>query len=131
MKLVFVIVLSVFLASCSMLPKLLSGAFSSGGVQSDIQVGDRDNALQIQGARGSGDIVAKDDAVVNVTSSNADQNIDKAETVNITNVSPLVLLLLILGWVLPTPTSMFRGLKQWLQRIRQRRSQQGSGQKYK
>tara|TARA_B110000014_G_C20086782_1_gene568517 strand:- start:618 stop:974 length:357 start_codon:yes stop_codon:yes gene_type:complete len=33
----------------------------------------------------------------------------KAETINQTNISPFIILMLILGWLLPSPNEMWRG----------------------
>lgn len=91
------------------------------GLSVDAQIGDRDNELQLSGAKGiSGDITAEDDAtvVVNTSSHETAAQIKRAEVVNIEQIPPWVLLLLILGWVLPTPTGIFRGAREWLARIR-------------
>lgn len=105
------------LLGCSTLKDIGTGAVKGamggdkGGIELDTQLGDRETEtnLQTAGARGTGDVSAKDNAKVNVKSESAGTKFNKATGVNIKNENvPLwVVLLLILGWVLPDPVKMW------------------------
>jgi len=94
------------------------GASSKDGISVDAQLGDRknDTDVQLDGARATGDISAKDSATVNVTNKNADAQIQRAENVTIQNIPPWMFLVALLGWLLPTPNSIFKGIKSKCQR---------------
>ena len=87
------------------------GVASKDGISVDAQIGDRENDIQVDGARGAGDIKAKGNSTVNVNTTKNDSQIENAETVNIENIPPWVVLLLIIGWILPTPSSILKGAK--------------------
>lgn len=105
--------LCIILTSCAaldMVKKFLPGA--SEGVSVDAQIGDREGSLAVGGARGAGNIKAEDEATVNVITSSNKAKIESANEVTIHNGPSFWLYaLLILGWVLPTPTSMFSSLR--------------------
>ena len=86
----------------------LLGTASKDGISLDAQVGDRKIDTQLDGARATGDIKAEDDAVVNVTNSKTDAQIQQADKVTVQNIPPWVFLLALIGWLLPTPQSMFK-----------------------
>ena len=118
-----IVVLSLMTMSCSLLPKmasLVTGA-ADKGISVDAQIGDRENALQAGGASGAGIIEAKDNAHVEVTTSNGETSFETAKNVLVQNTPPWLVALLILGWVLPTPTSIFRGARNKWQAITRRR----------
>ncbi len=106
------------LSSCAALDVVKSylGSKAQDGISIDAQIGDRENELQAGGARGAGKIEAKGRSQVHVTTSQAGAKIGKAEVVKVQNTPPWVVLLLILGWVCPTPRQMFKsiiGCKIW------------------
>lgn len=88
------------------------GTSKQGGIELDAQIGDKETKtnLQTSGTRGTGDVSAKGNAKVNVNSESSGTKFDNATGVNIKNENiPLwVILVLILGWVLPDPMSMWR-----------------------
>lgn len=89
-KMIKAIILSVFLAGCSTL-----GALSSLGggptVNSNAQVG-KENTQQV--------VAAQENSEINASS--VIQN-------EIQDIPPWVMLLLILGWILPSPSEIWRG----------------------
>lgn len=101
MKTLACIALTLCLTACSPLEVLKQVAPSvfptAKGIEVDAQIGDRENKIE-------------------VNTSTVGPQIEKAEVVNIEQIPVWVLLLLVLGWVLPTPTDMIRGMKGWLVR---------------
>jgi len=108
-----VLALLLFLAGCS-----AGGALSllTGGgpnVAANTQLGQ--NNEQVLGLRNS-----DEQSIGDANNSNITQTADKTqvksdsvERVNITNIPPWVLLLLVLGWLLPSPAEIGRGIKSW------------------
>jgi hypothetical protein len=90
-----------------MASKALGLGGSDSGLSVDAQVGDRENEAQVGGARGAGDIEAEDNATVNVSTNKIDSQIEKAENVTIQTIPPWVFLIALVGWILPTPLSMW------------------------
>ena len=124
----------LLLTSCSALD-VMKSAMSAGepsGISVDAQIGDRENDVQLTGTKViEGSLTASDDSTVIVDTSTHEtaSQIETAGVVNIEQIPTSVLLLLILGWLLPTPTTMYRGIKAWLVRIRQPASRRASKQK--
>lgn len=122
-KRILLSLLIVSAMSCSTLKDMATGAAKSalgadkGGIELDAQVGDRetDTNIQTDGARGTGDVHAKDNARVSVDTRKIDSNFDKAENVSILNehAPPWLVILLLMGWIMPTPLSMFKTVKGW------------------
>lgn len=112
MKALKMLALVLLLSACS------GGALSllTGGgpnVAANTQLGQ--NNEQVLGVRKSSDqsIVrpqARDIRQSSDTSSVRSENVDN---VSVTNIPPWVLLLLILGWLLPSPGEMGRTVKSW------------------
>ena len=106
----------VFLVGCETIApiagKILGGAADKGGIETDLQLGDRENEGSIGESvqKGTGDIEAKDKAkvTVNNTQETADANIESAQNVTVNNIPPWVFLLSLIGWLLPTPQDMGR-----------------------
>lgn len=120
----FLLLLTAFTLGCSALTsvgsKLVGNALGASDdgvlVELDAQVGDRQNDVksQIGGVQGTGEISAEGNAQVQVTTKSTESNVERAEKVAITNnkQAPFWLIaLLILGWVLPDPVSMWQSLK--------------------
>lgn len=95
--------------------QLLKGATDKGGINTELQVGDRENTLGDTAT--IGDIEAEDGGVVNINQSKPKFD-GQANTVVINetdNKRDLILLLLcIIGWLLPTPAQMWSGLQAFL-----------------
>ena len=91
--------LAVLLSSCSQIPKLLS---SGGGtnVAANTQIG-KENTQNL-GVNTTVRPQLKIDSPV-------DTVVQDTSTTKITEVDPLLLILLVLGWLAPSPNEMFRG----------------------
>lgn len=101
--------------------KLIGGSGDRLSVDTELQIGDKeidtDVDTQIGGTRvqGTGEIIAKDHAVVVVDTKVSQAHVERTDSVTIQNIPPYVLILLILGWVLPDPWPTVRS---WFKRER-------------
>lgn len=120
----FLLLIATLTLGCSALTSVGSklvgnalGASDDGvSVELDAQVGDRQNDVksQIGGVQGTGEISAEGNAQVQVTTKATESNVERAEKVAITNnkQAPFwLIVLLILGWVLPDPVSMWTSFR--------------------
>jgi hypothetical protein len=138
MKLIATLLLSVVLTACTPMSALkMLNPFSSGGLSVDAQVG-KENSQQNAGIATAGDrdsiensTVTKESTAVAIGQTSNKVNAEEIKTAVIadkqtsvtadnsniqvrneyTNIPVWVLLLLLLGWVLPTPDAMFKYLK--------------------
>ena len=95
------LLLALFLSSCGLSTLLPLGGSGGPTVNSNAQVGaeNRQSAVSIEETTSVGrDIVTKEIETGMV------------EKLNIQNIPPWVMILLLLGWLLPTPTEMGRGM---------------------
>ena len=103
-------------AGCSTLKdaavSALTGA-SKDGISLDAQVGDRENEVQAGGMKGTGDVSAKGKAKVQIKNEQSKARVDQAETVIIENIPWWVFLIAISGWIVPTPTTIYK----WVRRF--------------
>jgi len=103
-KLILLLALS-FLTACSALD--FASKFiptNKSGIEVDAQVGDKDQSVDVGTTNSVGDIVAKDKAVVNVENKESSAQVEQADQVVVNNqIPPWILILLVAGWVLPTP----------------------------
>ena len=93
--------LALFLSSCGLSTLLPLGGSGGPTVNSNAQIGaeNRQSAVSIEETTSVGrDIVTKEIETGMV------------EKLNIQNIPPWVMILLLLGWLLPTPTEMGRGI---------------------
>lgn len=104
---------------------------SDKGISVDAQIGDRENEAQLGGARGAGNIEAEDDATVNVITSQADAQVDRAENVIIKNYDPWMLLglLAVITLFVPSPLGPIKRLFRWRRRTPPQQSTKASEQK--
>lgn len=96
-----VVFLSFILLACTPVD-LIKGAISGGGgpsLEVDTTVGDKEEA--VVGRVGDSTEISSESITGGVN------------TTNIQDIPPWVLLLLIVGWVLPSPTSMYEEIKSW------------------
>ena len=94
-------------AALEMAKGLLPGAGS--GLSVDAQIGDEDQSVALGGVKGAGNIKAEDQSTVHVETSQSSASVETAKEVNVYNeMKPWVLILLILGWLLPTPSQCWR-----------------------
>ena len=104
-RLLLVVILTCSVTSCSPLSALsVLGIGGKPGIAVDAQVGDREAKIG-DSIQGTGDITAETVEVVT-----AENEIQAQEVIIENGPKPWVILLLILGWVLPTPNSMFNKL---------------------
>jgi len=104
------LVLCIFLSGCSLTSLLPFGGSSGPTVNSNAQIGaeNRQSVLSVEQNTTAGrDIVSKEVETGTV------ENLDIINT----NIPPWVILLLILGWLLPTPTEMVRGVTDFVLRL--------------
>lgn len=101
-----VILLTFLLAGCSSLASFIPGLGGGTNVAANTQVGKENNQTGVVvGEVKTGKVEAKDIGKL----TQADQAIS-ARSVEINNIPPWVLLLLLLGWLLPSPKEMWDGL---------------------
>lgn len=104
------LVLCIFLSGCGLTSLLPFGGSSGPTVNSNAQIGaeNRQSVLSVEQNTTAGrDIVSKEVETGTV------ENLDIINT----NIPPWVMLLLILGWLLPTPTEMVRGVTDFVLRL--------------
>tara|TARA_B100001094_G_scaffold297862_1_gene321307 strand:+ start:224 stop:559 length:336 start_codon:yes stop_codon:yes gene_type:complete len=95
------LLLVLFLSSCGLSTLLPLGGSGGPTVNSNAQIGaeNRQSAVSIEETTSVGrDIITKEIETGMV------------EKLNIQNIPPWVMILLLLGWLLPTPTEMGRGM---------------------
>jgi len=95
------LILVLFLSGCGLSTLGLLGGSGGPTVNSNAQIGaeNRQSAVSIEETTSVGrDIVTKEIETGMV------------EKLNIQNIPPWVMILLLLGWLLPTPTEMGRGI---------------------
>lgn len=124
MRLITFFMVTMLTLSCSMLTdfagKAITGAMTGDkkGISLDAQVGDRENEVTLGEKVGVGDIQAKDGGSVNVKNVKSDTKFESAGEVVIQyeNIPPWLIILLLITWALPTPTSCWRAIKQKFKR---------------
>jgi len=107
----------VTILGCSTLDvvkKIIPGMGDDGGIKVDAQIGDKKNDLGIGDKKGAGDIkVGKGNVAVTTDNSDKSASIEGNVREVIVNNGPSLwyLLLLVMGWILPMPSIMWRQLK--------------------
>ena len=95
------LVLVLFFSGCGLSTLGLLGGSGGPTVNSNAQIGaeNRQSAVSVEETTSAGrDIVTKE------------LETGMVEKLNIQNIPPWVMILLLLGWLLPTPTEMGRGI---------------------
>jgi len=95
------LILVLFLSGCGLSTLGLLGGSGGPTVNSNAQIGaeNRQSAVSVEETTSAGrDIVTKE------------LETGMVEKLNIQNIPPWVMILLLLGWLLPTPTEMGRGI---------------------
>jgi hypothetical protein len=104
------LVLCIFLSGCGLTSLLPFGGSSGPTVNSNAQIGaeNRQSVMSVEQNTTAGrDVINKELETGTV------ENLDIINT----NIPPWVILLLILGWLLPTPTEMIRGVTNFILRL--------------
>ena len=101
------LLVALLLSSCGLSTLLPLGGSGGPTVNSNAQIGaeNRQSVMSVENTTSAGrDIVTKEVETGKV------ENLDIINT----NIPPWVMLLLILGWLLPTPTEMVRGFMNFI-----------------
>ena len=102
------LLLCLLLSGCGIMSLLPFGGSSGPTVNSNAQIG-KENRQSVFSAEQSEEVTAGRDVIQTETIKEVETG--KVENLDITNtnIPPWVMLLLILGWLLPTPTEIARG----------------------
>ena len=106
------LVLTLLLSSCGLTSLLPFGGSGGPTVNSNAQVGkeNRQSVVSVEQTTSAGrDVVQTTKEIETGTVENLD--------ITNTNIPPWVILLLILGWLLPTPTEIGRGFMNFILRL--------------
>ena len=106
------LVLFLFLSSCGLTSLLPFGGSGGPTVNSNAQIGKENRQAAVTFEE---EITAGRD-VVQTTKEIETGSVETLEIFN-TNIPPWVIVLLILGWLLPTPTEMARGFMNFVLRL--------------
>ena len=106
------LVLFLFLSGCGLTSLLPFGGSGGPTVNSNAQIGKENRQAAVTFEE---EITAGRD-VVQTTKEVETGSVETLEIFN-TNIPPWVIVLLILGWLLPTPTEMARGLMNFVLRL--------------
>ena len=105
------LVLALFLSGCSQIPSFLMGGGGGPNVAANVQAG-KTNSQTVGTTNNSDQKVVVDTLTGDLKQSNDTNkvNTDSVENININEIPPWVLILLVLGWLAPSPQEMGRGL---------------------
>lgn len=113
------LILAVALTGCSTLGTALGGVFGGGtNAAANVQAGEENKQTGVVvGKVTDSKVEAKEIGAL----TQADQNITSTGETTIQNIPPWVILLLLLGWLLPTPSSMWKGFVSLFPKKRKRK----------
>jgi hypothetical protein len=105
------LVLALFLSGCSQIPSFLLGGGGGPNVAANVQAG-KTNSQTVGTTNNSDQEVVVETLTGDLKQSNDTNkvNTDSVENININEIPPWVLILLVLGWLAPSPQEMGRGL---------------------
>jgi uncharacterized protein YceK len=105
------LVLALFLSGCSQIPSFLMGGGGGPNVAANVQAG-KTNYQTVGTTNNSDQEVVVETLTGDLKQSNDTNkvNTDSVENININEIPPWVLILLVLGWLAPSPQEMGRGL---------------------
>ena len=105
------LVLALFLSGCSQIPSFLLGSGGGPNVAANVQAG-QTKSQTVGTTNNSDQEVVVDTLTGDLKQSNDTNkvNTDSVENININEIPPWVLILLVLGWLAPSPQEMGRGL---------------------
>ena len=101
------LLLALFLSSCGLSTLLPLGGSDGPTVNSNAQIG-AENRQAVMSVEQTEEVTAGRDVVTTKVLKEIETGM--VEKLNIQNIPPWVLLLLLLGWLLPTPTEMGRSI---------------------
>jgi len=105
------LVLALFLSGCSQIPSFLLGGGGGPNVAANVQAG-KTNSQTVGTTNNSDQEVVVETLTGDLKQSNDTNkvNTDSVGNININEIPPWVLILLVLGWLAPSPQEMGRGL---------------------
>jgi hypothetical protein len=98
------VILTLFLSGCGLSTLMSLGGSGGPTVNSNAQIG-KENRQSVLSVEQSEEVTAGRDVIQKEVETGKVENLDIINT----NIPPWVMLLLILGWLLPTPTEIARG----------------------
>ena len=110
------LILLLFLSGCGLTSLLPFGGSGGPTVNSNAQVG-KENRQSVLSVEQSEEVSAGRDVIqTEVLKEVETGSVENLDIIN-TNIPPWVMLLLILGWLLPTPTEIARGFMNFVLRL--------------
>ena len=107
------LVLTLFLSGCGLSTLLSLGGSGGPTVNSNAQVG-KENRQSVMSVEQSEEVSAGRDVIqTEIIKEVETGSVGSLDIIN-TNIPPWVVLLLILGWLLPTPTEIGRGIMNFI-----------------
>ena len=107
------LILTLFLSGCGLSTLLSLGGSGGPTVNSNAQIG-KENRQSVMSVEQSEEISAGRDVVqTEIIKEVETGSVGSLDIIN-TNIPPWVMLLLILGWLLPTPTEIGRGIMNFI-----------------
>ena len=107
------LILVLFLSGCGLSTLGLLGGSDGPTVNSNAQVG-KENRQSVMSVEQTEEVTAGRDVIqTEVVKEVETGSVEHLDIIN-TNIPPWVMLLLILGWLLPTPTEMARGFMNFI-----------------
>ena len=107
------LILTLFLSGCGLSTLLSLGGSGGPTVNSNAQIG-KENRQSVMSVEQSEEISAGRDVIqTEIIKEVETGSVGSLDIIN-TNIPPWVMLLLILGWLLPTPTEIGRGIMNFI-----------------
>ena len=105
------LILTLFLSGCGLSTLLSLGGSGGPTVNSNAQIGkeNRQSVMSVENTTSAGRDVVQTEIIKEVETG----SVGSLDIIN-TNIPPWVMLLLILGWLLPTPTEIGRGIMNFI-----------------
>ena len=114
------LILVLFLSGCGLSTLGLLGGSDGPTVNSNAQIG-KENRQSVMSVEQTEEVSAGRDVIqTEIVKEIETGTVENLDIIN-TNIPPWVILLLILGWLLPTPTEMIRGVTDFVLRLFGRR----------
>ena len=115
------LVLALFLSGCSQIPSFLMGGGGGPNVAANVQA-EKTNSQTVGTTSNSDQEVVVETLTGDLKQSNDTNkvNTDSVENININEIPPWVLILLVLGWLAPSPQEMGRGLLTLISTLRRK-----------
>ena len=107
------LVLTLFLSGCGLSTLLSLGGSGGPTVNSNAQIG-KENRQSVMSVEQSEEVSAGRDVIQTEVIKEVETGSVGSLDIITTNIPPWVMLLLILGWLLPTPTEIGRGIMNFI-----------------